>query len=70
VQRRYWELFRDSRWPGYSVGTTAPGVDAIVECDLAMDFDLSNADALTARIEAGTAAFIDDMTRFLTARRV
>jgi hypothetical protein len=47
----------------------APSVDAIVECDLAVDFDLSNPDALTARIEAGSAAFIDDMTRFLTERR-
>lgn len=65
VQRRYWELFRDSRWPDYRVVAPAPGVDAIVECDLAVDFDLSDTDALTARIEAGTAAFIDDMARFL-----
>ena len=69
VQRRYWELFRDSRWPDYRVVAPAPGVDAIVECDLAVDFDLSDPDALTARIEAGTAAFIDDMARFLAERR-
>jgi len=70
VQRRYWELFRDSRWPDYRVVAPAPGVDALVECDLAVDFDLSDPDALTARIEAGTAAFIDDMTRFLEKQRV
>ena len=70
VQRQYWELFRDSHWPDYRVVAPAPGVDAIVECDLAVDFDLSEPEALTARIEAGTTAFIDDMTRFLTARRV
>lgn len=70
VQRRYWELFRDSRWPDYRVVAPAPGVDAIVECDLAVDFDLSNPDALTARIEAGTAAFINDMARFLEDQRV
>lgn len=68
VQRRYWELFRDSRWPDYRVVAPAPGVDAIVECDLAVDFDLSDRDALTARIEAGMTAFIDDMTRFLEIR--
>lgn len=69
VQRRYWELFRDSRWPDYRVVAPAPGVDAIVECDLAVDFDLSDLDALTARIAAGTAVFIDDVTRFLETRR-
>ena len=31
VQRRYWELFRDSSWSGYHVVEPAAGVDAIVE---------------------------------------
>lgn len=70
VQRRYWELFRDSHWPDYRVVAPAPGVDSIVEYDLSADFDLSNPDALTARIDAGTAAFIDDIARFLEERRV
>ncbi len=70
VQRQYWELFRDSRWPDYRVVAPASGVDALVECDLAVDFDLSDPDALTARIEAGTAAFNNDMARFLTEQRV
>ena len=65
VQRRYWDLFRDSRWPEYRVVAPAKGVDAIVECDLAVDFDLSDPDTLTARIEADKAAFRDDMARFL-----
>lgn len=68
VQRRYWEVFRNSRWPTYRVVAPAPGVDSIVECDLATAFDLTDPDALTARIEAFTTAFIDDMTRFLDER--
>ena len=69
VQRQYWELFRDSQWPEYRVVTPATGVDSIVECDLATDFDLGDPDALTAIIEAGTVAFIDDIERFLSEHR-
>jgi hypothetical protein len=66
VQRQYWELFRDSQWPEYRVVTPARGIDSIVECDLAKDFDFSDPDALTSRIETATAAFIDDIERFLS----
>lgn len=68
VQLQYWELFKDSHWPGYRVVTPAKGVDSILECDLARDFDLDNPDALTESIETGTVAFIDDIERFLAAR--
>jgi len=65
VQRQYWELFRDSPWDEYRVVEPAPGIDAIVECDLASDFDLGDPDTLTSGIETATAAFIDDIERFL-----
>ena len=65
VQRQYWELFRDSQWPEYRVVAPAKGIDSIVECALAEDFDFSDPDALTSKIETATAAFIDDMERFL-----
>lgn len=68
VQRQYWELFKESRWPEYRVVAPAEGVDAIVACDLATDFDLSNPDALTARIETVTAEFIKQMESFLVER--
>ena len=55
VQRQYWELFRDSQWTDYRVVAPARGIDSIVECDLARDFDLSDPDALTSIIEAATA---------------
>lgn len=66
VQRQYWELFRDSQWPEYRVVMPAKGIDSIVECDLARDFDLSASDALTSSIEKTTVAFIDDIERYLS----
>ena len=66
VQRQYWELFRDSHWAEYRVVTPAGGIDSIIECDLAKDFDFGNPDALTSRIENATAAFIANVERFLS----
>jgi len=69
VQRQYWELFKDSPWPGYRVVTPAKGVDSLLECDLATDFDLNDSDALTASIEKVTIAFIDDIEKFLAEHK-
>ena len=66
VQRQYWELFRDSHWAEYRVVTPAGGIDSIIECDLAKDFDFSDPDALTSKIESATAAFIANIERFLS----
>jgi hypothetical protein len=65
VQRQYWESFKDSLWPDYRVVTPARGIDSIIECDLAIDFDLGDPQVLTAKIEDTTAAFIGDIERFL-----
>ncbi|PWW80976.1 hypothetical protein CR164_12700 [Prosthecochloris marina] len=66
VNRKYWETFKDRKWPAYRVVTPAKGVDSIVECDLAQGFDLSDSDALTASIETGTNTFIKDIEGILT----
>jgi hypothetical protein len=66
IQRQYWELFRDNYSGEYRVVTPAEGVDAIVECDLVMEFDLDDPEALSSKIETGTVAFIDRMERFLS----
>jgi len=66
VQRKYWKLFKDSQWPEYRVVAPAKGIDSIVECDLATDFDFNNPGALTSSIETATAAFIGEMERFLS----
>jgi hypothetical protein len=69
VQRQYWELFKDANWPKYRVAPPAKGVDSILECDVTSDFDLDAPDALTARIETTTMAFINQIDRFLSADR-
>ena len=69
VQRQQWELFRGSQWPEYRVVTPGRGVDSILECELAKDLDFSDRDALTSSIEMATAAFIDDVGRFLSRRQ-
>jgi hypothetical protein len=65
VQKEYWELLKDNEWPGYRVVAPAPGVDSILECDLAEDFNLDEPEALTAQIDKAATAFIDDIERFL-----
>lgn len=66
VQRQYWELFKQSDWAGYRVVAPATGIDAILECDLARDFDLGDPDSLTLSIETATGKFIDEIERFLS----
>jgi hypothetical protein len=66
VQRKYWELFKDSPWPDYRVAIPAKGVDSIIECDLAEDFDFDDLDSLTTRIEGKAVRFIDDVERFIS----
>jgi hypothetical protein len=66
VQRQYWELVKESRWSEYRVVEPAEGIDSIVECDLAKDFDMSDPDALTLKIKTGTDAFIHSIERFLS----
>jgi hypothetical protein len=66
VQRQYWELFKDSHWTEYRVVTPAGGIDSIIECDLVKDFDFSDPSSLTSKIENTTAAFIDNIERFLS----
>ena len=66
IQRQYWELFKDSQWPEYRVVRPAKGIDSILECDLATDFDLDGLDDLTGSIEKDVVVFLEDIERFLT----
>jgi hypothetical protein len=67
VQRKYWELIRDSQWTQYRIVTPAKGVDSIIKSTLAEDFDFSDLDRLTANIEKKAITFIDDVEKFLSA---
>jgi len=66
VQRKYCEMFRDSRWTEYRFVTPAKGVDSILECKLAVNFDFDDLDSLAASIEENAVEFIDDVERFLS----
>jgi hypothetical protein len=66
VQRKYWELFKESHWADYRVVTPAKGVDSIVECNLAEDFNFGDLDNLTASIEENTIKFINDVEKFFS----
>jgi hypothetical protein len=66
VQQVYWELAKGGRWDGCRIVAPAKGVDSIVECDLAEDFDFDDSDRLTARIEERTAEFLGQVERFLS----
>jgi hypothetical protein len=66
VQRKYWELIRDTRWTEYRLVTPAKGVDSIIECNLAEDFDFGDPDSLTASIEENTVTFINKIEKFLS----
>jgi hypothetical protein len=59
IQQETWERFKDGDWGEYRVVAPGGGIDSIIECDLCKDFDLDDAETLTARIEKGMEAFIE-----------
>jgi hypothetical protein len=61
IQRQYWEIFKDNALPLYRVVAPASGIDAIIEFDLARDFNLSDPNTLTSRIEDQINTFIEDI---------
>jgi Family of unknown function (DUF7000) len=66
VQRKYWELVKDTRWASYRIVTPASGVDSIIECDLADEFDIRYLDTLTSAIEKKAAKFTKDVEKALS----
>lgn len=66
IQRQYWEIFKERPCADYRVITPAEGIDSIIECDLAKDFDLSDPEALASTIENGTAKFVETVEKYLS----
>lgn len=66
VQRRYWELFKDSHWPEYRIVTPAGGIDSIIECDLAKEFDIDDPGELTSKIDHTIVGFVNNIEQFLS----
>ena len=65
IQAEYWELFRKKRWEHYRIPENLKGRDSILECDLAVDPDFSDPDALIRQINERTTLFIADVMKFL-----
>jgi hypothetical protein len=70
VQRKYWELIRDSQWAKYRVVTPEKGVDSIIEYNLAEDVDFGDLDSLTASIEENIVEFINDIEIFFSDHNI
>ena len=70
VQRRYFELLSDGGWPIDRLVEPAPGIDAIVEYDIADAVALSTPDDLTALIERSVQDLLDDLVEFFSAHDV
>jgi hypothetical protein len=67
LQRRYWQLVRDSSWSGHRLVEPAVGIDAIVESDVAAASALAVPSELTSRIEAAYWTLPNELTAFLEA---
>jgi hypothetical protein len=68
VQKKYWELFKESGWDKYRLVPSIEGEDAIIECTLADDPDFGDTASLTAQLETGALNFINDIQDFLDGR--
>lgn len=66
VQRRYWELLRESGWSNGLLVEPATGVDAIVEYDVAGALALADPDELTALIERSVGTLLGDLEGFFS----
>jgi len=66
VQKKYWELFKESDWNEYKIPPSIKGIDSIVEHILVENPDFSDLDDLREQIETGTLEFIDNVENFLS----
>lgn len=65
VQKRYWELLRDSGWSKHRLVEPAVGVDAIVARFVAEAAALNEPESLSARIEEAASELLGDLERLL-----
>jgi hypothetical protein len=65
VQKKYWELIKESNWNKYRIPLSIHGIDSIIEDTLVENPDFSDLNVLTKKIESGTLNFIKDVENFL-----
>jgi len=66
VQKKFWDLFKESDWNLYPVVPSVKGMDSIVEHILVEEPDFIDLDALTKQIEREVIQFIQDVEEFLS----
>jgi hypothetical protein len=66
IQRKYWDLIKDTNWRKYHIPPSITGIDAIVEYVLTDIPNFDKLDVLTKKIENETLDFIRDVEAFLS----
>jgi hypothetical protein len=66
VQRKYYERLRAGSWPACRVREPGPGVDAVLECDVASGSALADPEALTSTIDERLMQLTRDVEAFLS----
>jgi len=61
IQKKYWEMFKESDWDKYRIPTTTKNVFSIVEHTLIEQPDFDNLKGLTTQIESEAMKFITEI---------
>jgi hypothetical protein len=65
IQKKYWDIFKNSHWNKYHVPTDIKGIYSIVEHVLVDQPYFDNLEELTQQIEEQALIFMDDILTFL-----
>ena len=66
VQKKYWQIFKESGWNDYPLVENIRGEDAIIKYVLTENPDFDDMDAVTEKIENGVVKFIYDVDAFMS----
>lgn len=65
VQKKYWQLFKQSTHHPFQLVTSIQGADAILEQVLVAEPNFDDLPELTHQLEIGTRAFIQELEQYL-----
>ena len=65
IQKKYWDLFKDSDWNKYHIPSTLKEGFSIIDDILVENPNFDDLDALTRQIESGAMKFIKDIVEVL-----
>lgn len=61
LQERWWNIFKNLRAARYRIVEPKPGIDSIIEFDLAQGLEMAQSRSFTAALEQAADTFIKDM---------